>query len=229
MSVTLDDAEISATDGQGALRGLSVGNPSGFETPRAFSLGEIKVTVDVGSVGSDPVVIKEVVIDKPAVTYEVASDGGSNIDAIRRNVEAFTGGSGGGGSDSGGDAGPKVVIENLYVRGGEVNVSATMLQGRTLSAGLPDIHLQDIGKDSGGATPGEVAEKLMASLNESIGSAVGTLNLDQVLGTLGEGVKGAQEMMEKGAGEALKSGEGMGDAAKEGLDKAGESIKKLIQ
>ncbi|MDC3261871.1 hypothetical protein OAU76_01745 [bacterium] len=38
-SVTLDKAEISLISGEGSLRGLIIGNPEGFATERAFSLG----------------------------------------------------------------------------------------------------------------------------------------------------------------------------------------------
>ncbi len=34
-----------------------------------------------------------------------------------------------------------------------------------MSASLPDIHLKDIGKDKGGATPSEVAGKLLSALD----------------------------------------------------------------
>lgn len=38
--VSLNEVEIS-TEGKGALRGFSVGNPAGFETDSAFKLGEV--------------------------------------------------------------------------------------------------------------------------------------------------------------------------------------------
>jgi len=61
-SVTLDGVDLDATSGKGALRGFKVGNPKGFETPAAFTLGSVSLHVDAGTVTSDPVVIKEIVI-----------------------------------------------------------------------------------------------------------------------------------------------------------------------
>ena len=87
VEVRLDKAKVSITSGEGSLRGLTVGNPEGFKTDRAFSLGEISVALDVGTVTQNPVVIKEIVILAPEVTYELGS-GGSNIDVILRNVNA---------------------------------------------------------------------------------------------------------------------------------------------
>ena len=129
VQVSLDKASIDPVSGEGALSGLTVGNPSGFETDNAFSLGQIKVGLDTSSLTSDTVVIREIVISRPQITYELGTDG-SNVDAIQSNVDAFMAKQGGGGESAGGE-GPKVVVENIYIRGGEVKVSATMFEGKT--------------------------------------------------------------------------------------------------
>jgi hypothetical protein len=215
-TVTLDAVKISLTDGQGALKGLSVGNPEGFTAAHSFQLGKIKMTLDIGTITGDTVVVNEILIDKPVVTYEL-SPHGSNIAAIQRNVQAYMG-PGGGSKDDGGE-GPKLVIKDLYIKGGEVNVKATVLKERELSARLGDIHLKDIGKDKSGASPGEVVERIMAHLTKGVGSAVATLNLDEVLRA-----KGAKELLEKSTGSVVKDSEGTGKAIKE----TGEKVKKLF-
>jgi hypothetical protein len=60
VKVRLNEAAVSANSGQGTLRGLSVGNPKGFKTPTAFELDEISLTLDIGRITSDPIVIKEI-------------------------------------------------------------------------------------------------------------------------------------------------------------------------
>ncbi len=55
--------------------------------------------------------------------------------------------------------GKKLIVERLNIRNGKVKVSATELEGKTASAALPDIRLTDIGKKSGGATAGELADR----------------------------------------------------------------------
>jgi len=200
--VTLDKVEVSPTSGAGSLSGLTMGNPAGFESDYAFKLGQVSVTLNTDSIGGETIVIKEVVIAAPAVTYEIGS-AGSNIDAIRKNVEAYTGGGGSGGSDDK-ESDVKLVIENLYIRDGKVNVSATALGGKSLGAPLPTIHLKDIGKDSGGASPGEVADKIIKAVSKGATQAVGTLNLDKILGGAG-GV--AKDAMDKGKG-IMEQGKG---------------------
>ncbi|OGQ78731.1 MAG: hypothetical protein A3F90_06190 [Deltaproteobacteria bacterium RIFCSPLOWO2_12_FULL_60_19] len=211
--VRLANVDIQITSGKGAMRGLTVGNPSGFKTDRAFSLGEISLQVDVGSVTKDTVVIKEIVIAAPEVTYELAT-GGSNIDALQRNLNAYAGGGGGKTEKSKGssEGGRKLVIENLYVRNGKVNVSATALGGKTMTTPLPDIHLTNIGKQSGGATAGQVTQQVLSAIGQAAAKAATSLpEVGKLVGS----------MKERAAGVAGSAKEG---AAKE----AGEGLKKLF-
>ena len=62
--VTLNKVHILA-DGKGAIRGFLVGNPAGFETPSAFKLGEVSVSLDIGLLSSDTFRIHEIVIAAP--------------------------------------------------------------------------------------------------------------------------------------------------------------------
>jgi hypothetical protein len=180
--VRLHEAEVSATSGHGALRGLSVGNPTGFKTPSAFELGEISLTLDIGTITSDPVIIKEIVVSAPHVTYELGPQG-SNIDAIKRNVDAYTkaGQTTEGLAKEKKDGGPRFVIENLYIRNAKVDIGSSLLD-KTMSAPLPDIHLTNIGKQKRGATPGEVAEKIIDALGKTVNTTVASIDTSKVLG-----------------------------------------------
>jgi len=241
--VTLASVDIDLTSGRGALRGLTIGNPEGFETPNAFELGAISITIDTSTVADDTVVIKEIVIEGPVITYELGADG-SNIDAIQRNVDEFMAQFGGGGSsESSGGEGPKLVIEDLYIRGGAVNVSASFLGGKSLGSDLPDIHLEDIGREGDGATPAEVAEQVIAAITAGTTSAISGLGLEEMMGSAGEMLEGvaagAGEMLEgvtggdgggladvtEGAGEAL---EGVAEGASEALEGVAEGATEAL-
>jgi len=222
--VTLDSADVSVTSGQGALRGLVVGSPAGFTAEQAIRLGEISVALDVASANRDPIVIKEVVVGAPHVTYEFGPSG-SNLDALKRNVEAYGGGAGRGAPASGdAAAGRRVVIENLYIRDGQIEVSASFLRGEKVTTRLPTIHLKDIGKQ-GGAAPGasasEVATRVIAAISTAATGAVGQLNV--------EGIQNALKGRLEGSGEALKAGAAGAEKAGKGVvDQAGERARKLL-
>jgi hypothetical protein len=208
--VVLKGAEVSVTSGEGALRGLRVGNPKGFATDSAVRLGEISLKLDVATVTSDPVVIKEIVVQAPEVTYELG-EAGSNIDALKRNVDRYTKqkSGGGGGQGGGGATAPKLIIENLYLRDGTIKVSVTGLGGKTENVRLPTIHLRNIGKDTGGATPDQVMKVVFSHVSGSVGKAVAPLALDAVTGAAEGGAEGAKDALEKGAKDAEDSLKGL--------------------
>ena len=242
--VRLNKVEIDATSGQGALRGLKIGNPKGFETPSAFELGGVSVKLDIGSVTEDTIVINEIVISKPQVTYELGP-GGNNIDAIRDNIDQYVKAHGGGAkgaakSDAKTDKGegPKLVIENLYVRGGTVSVSANipLMKGKKMTAPLPDIHLKDIGKEEKGATPGEVAEEVLAEVGKSVSGAMSGIGVGGTLDSLQDSLAGATKGVTdavsgavSGAGDTVGGAvSGAGDAVKDVTGEVGGKLKKLF-
>jgi hypothetical protein len=193
--VELDEVEIELTSGKGALRRLTVGNPPGFKTERALSLGELALQLDAGSVTKDTVVIKEIAITAPEVTYEFGLKG-SNLDALKQNVDAY----GAKGKDKSkpadsatktDDGGKKLVIDHLYIRNGRVNVSATELQGKTANTSLPDIHLTDIGKKAGGATAAEVAEQVLAAIGREAARAATKTEIGGLMDKAKGGAAGA--------------------------------------
>ena len=128
---------------------------------------------------------------------------------------------GGGSADSGSApsdsaAGPKVVISDFYIKGGKVNVSASLFKGKTMTTPLPDIHLTDIGKDSGGATPAEVVDQIITAITKSSSGAASSLDLSslgladisgkaaEMGGAAADAAKGALEGAVGGAGGAAK-------------------------
>ena len=231
VKVSLGSVELSPTSGEGAMRGLVVGNPAGFKTDYAVKLDEISVSVDIASLTEDTIVVKEIVIAGPQVIYEMGG-GGSNLDTIKNNVESFAGSAGGGGSggseSAGGDESEKkLVIENLYIRNGKVSVSTAFLGGRALGAPIPNIHLKDIGKDEGGASPAEIAEQVTDAIAGGAGTAVSSI--DELAGKITGGVAGAASAVTKGAASgAEKSVDAAKKALKEGIKSVGGPLMKLF-
>lgn len=191
--IRLTSATIIPVSGSAALRGLVVGNPDGFKTHQALSLGEISMTLDIGSLTSDVIRIKELRLVKPEITYEYAT-GGSNLDVLQRNVERYL-------SQQRGrqrtteDSGPgkKLIIEHLYILNAQAHVSATTFQGEALSIPLPDLHLNDIGKKSNGATAGEAAKQVLTSLTQQVTQSAASLTVTTAGKTLQRGMEAASK------------------------------------
>ncbi|MCR9221512.1 MAG: hypothetical protein NXI21_14905 [Alphaproteobacteria bacterium] len=222
--VTVDGVSLEIADGAAAIRGLHVGNPAGFQTPRAMDLGLVSVRLDTNSVTGDVIRIHEVVIDAPQMTYELR-DGLSNFQRIQKNAEDFAARAGGGqagaasGDASAEEAGGKqLIVENLYVRNAQVGVSAPFLQGKEVSTAIPEIHLTGIGERSGGTSPAQVAAVTLDAIAERVIGAVGQLDLRGMAeGAAGAVREEAQKALEQGGAEAGKAAEDAGKALQEGI------------
>ncbi|MGV6806895.1 MAG: hypothetical protein ACWA5K_03215 [bacterium] len=173
--VRLADVDLSLSSGEGSLSGLYVGNPEGFKSDGAFSLGDISVAIDTDTLTADTLVIKKLHIIDPEITYE-SGKGGSNIDQIQRNIERFIGeaGSDNTGGDESADAGAKqLIIRSLKISGGKINYSNPLLGGATIPVELPDITLTGIGEKSGGVSAAEVVSQVLAAINRNAATAIG--------------------------------------------------------
>jgi len=168
--VRLKSVSLSPFSGNGSIRGIFIGNPAGFKTPSAFQLNSVRMAVDLKSLRGNRVVVKEMVVDGPEVTFE-GSLSGSNLSRIQKNVESFVPASPKGKGEK-----PKkemkVEIGLFKVTNGKVNLSLTALGGKSLSVPLPDIELRDIGRKSGGATVGEAAKEMFGAITGAATKAV---------------------------------------------------------
>lgn len=189
--VSLSSVKIELAEGHVTLRGLVVGNPKNFKTERALSLDTISITLDIHSLTQDVILIKEISIVKPDATYEYASDG-SNLDVIQRNIERYVAKHLGGTSGSKStEPGKKFIIEHIDITNGTANASAAILNGKTITVSLPDLHLKDIGKQSHGATAGEATQQIMDEITHSVTNAVIPLHLGDVADNIKKGAETA--------------------------------------
>jgi len=194
VSIRLDHVTIEALDGRAALHGLVVGNPPGFSTDHALSLGEISMTLDLGSLTKDVIVVKQISIVKPDVTYELGP-GGSNLDAIQRHVDRYVTQRGGTNERTERNGGKKLVIEDLYIKNATAHVSTAVMQRSGMSVPVPDLHLRDIGKRSGGATGGEVVKQVLGALTHGVTRAMASRGLGGTIDTLKKGAGSAADTL----------------------------------
>ena len=202
--VSLNEVDLSLKTGKGSLRGLTVGNPAGFKTAQAFSLGEITVQVDTSTVTSDVIVIEQIRILAPQITYESGKNG-SNLDQLQKNVTAAAGGAGQTAGTEQGDSAEKAVkliIRDLQINDGKLSYSNALLGDKTVDVALPAIQLTNIGEKSGGATSAEVVKQVLAAINRKAGSAIAnSADIDKLKSQLQDQLK---EKANKAVGDKLK-------------------------
>jgi hypothetical protein len=214
--IQLEKVSVNPFSGLVHIKGLIIGNPQGFNTPSAMELGEFKLNIAMSSLFSDTIVIRQILINAPQITYEKSLKS-SNLSTLQANLtpkettapktEAAPA------PKKKKGAGKKVIIEDFQLNGAKVNVTITALGGKTMTLPLPDIKMKDIGKKSGGASPAEVISEVFSSITKavteaasSIGDAAGKA-LKDAGGVATDAAKGATDAA-KGAADSIKKGLG---------------------
>src|SRR5262245_23260349 len=85
VDIKLDSVSLSILSGSAKVKGLIVGNPEGYKTPNAISVGSARVSVSPGSLLSDKIVVKSIRVEAPEITFE-GGLGGNNLSKILDNV-----------------------------------------------------------------------------------------------------------------------------------------------
>lgn len=220
--VTLDKPGINLLAGNINLKNLVVGNPEGYKTDYAFKLGQFKIDMDMGTLGSDTMVIKDILIDGPEIIWE-AGLGNSNIGTILDNLkkkqpaekaeeekeepekEEKEGGT-------------KVQIDSLVISNIKLKFSAKLMGGHAATIPLPDIRLKDIGKEEeGGASIVDVLSKVMGAIADAAGAAIAGS-----AGLAVDGVKATGKLAAEGAGAAVEGAAAAGGLAVDGAKATGE-------
>lgn len=213
-TVLLDDVKLSLADGKGRFRGLRMTNPKGFQEDDAFAFDEVAISVDLGTMASEVVVIDEIIIRQPRILYEMGAKG-TNIDTIRSNV-ASRPGDGGTGDD--GET-PSFIIKDLYLRDGTLSVAASGFFDRKINMPMPDIHLTDVGQNGAGASPGDIVEQTLTAVGGGITTAVAEIDLD----SMRQGIENAADSTGKAIEDAAEStGETAGEVGQSIEKKAGD-------
>lgn len=88
--VTLAGFSLHPLDGEVEIKGFTVANPKGYATPNLLSLGGVFVKVDPKSLTSDTIVVENIRITKPELTYEMPNFSTSNVMQLQENVARNT-------------------------------------------------------------------------------------------------------------------------------------------
>jgi hypothetical protein len=168
--VSVNDVHIGLLTGSADLKGLVVGNPPGYKTPQAISVGEISVGVDPFSIPTDKIVVRSIKLVAPQITFE-GGFGGNNLMTIKDNISGTKQQQQGGNTVVTNSVGQTKKSKNLEVDdflitgakvSGVINVFGKDISVKNLP--IPDIHLTNLGKDPKGITPADLAERVLDSI-----------------------------------------------------------------
>ena len=205
--VNLEGFSLHPTTGEAAIRKITIANPQNYKMPYLFELNNISVKVDIKSLTSDTVIIEDITVDKPAITYEMLSLTQNNIKEIQNNVNSYLNKSSSNDkaettseTDSADQsAGKKVIIRHLAINDATLSAAAG---DKDVSIILPDITMNNIGDDSkkaGSNIPQVIAKilnKILTTATQNVVSqklgdlkSVAEENLNSVVGGVKDRVK----------------------------------------
>ncbi len=174
-SVKVGSVKIVLKDGSGAIRNLAVGNPSGFATAQAFSMGEIATQIDLKSLSEEVPVIAQITVRAPEVFYELNNAGKNNLSALKQNLTGS--GTSSPAPKKGGTSEPRLIIRKLVFADGSIHAKVVPL-GKDYELKLPDIQLNNLG-GTNGATPSQIAEQVISVFTERALQEIKKKGLDQ--------------------------------------------------
>ena len=169
-SVTLDSVSISVLTGSAGVKNLVVGNPEGYKSPQAISVGKAAVSLSPLSVLSDKIVIHSVVVESPEITFEGNPFGQNNLNKIMDNVNgAASSGATTTTTTSTGEKKPakKLEVDDFLLTGAKVHVQLTGIVNRQFDVPLPPVHLTDLGKGSGGITAADLTQRVLSEITST--------------------------------------------------------------
>jgi len=198
--VRLGDVDISLFSAEAELKSFFLGNPKGFRSPQAMNVGSIFVNIDEKSLTGNTIIIDRIEVVAPEITHEKIGRT-DNFQTILNNVKKAVG------ADKTpqtsakkgkADEGKKILIKNFIVRDGKVTLDMPILKGKTITTKLPDIHLKDVGKEKGGATPADAFKEIFGALYAKITSPEVTDVFNKGLGGLTTGTQTVTERAKEG-------------------------------
>ena len=154
--VSLQGFQLSPFAGTAAITGLTVANPENYKSPYLLSLGGVSVKLDVMSLLSDTIVINDITVSKPVITYEMLSLTQNNIKQLQANIAKNTASAPKPTTEAkkeetpaNAEASKRVIIEKVTVDEGELKaVTAVPGDEGLIEVKLPQITLTNIGGSS---------------------------------------------------------------------------------
>lgn len=221
-SVNIGKINLSLLDGKGGVSNITVANPKGYSSDHIIELGNVSVNVDTKSLTEKTIVINEIRVDAPKITYEILDLRHNNVKDILQNLQkssapAQKSETKGGKKDEG--AARQVAIRKLVIADGAVLVVSNMLgSSQSLSVPLPTVTIKNIGSENQGVTIEEGLSRVFRELLNNTINIVSAVDLSKVIGSVGDVAQNtvaeasqAAETAFKGVGDTVK---GVGDGVK---------------
>ena len=188
VSMQLDIGKVGGdtADGKFYIDGIKITSPTGFATKTPIDIGRIESMVDMDTLFKQPLIVNEVIVGSFKAVYEMKAQG-NNLAVLQKNIARLLPASGTERSvtnssasspqsakqtaSAGVSSGKAVLIKDLYLNNGAVNLQTPILKG---DFDIPPTHIKDIGGDN----PRLAFTTILQVLVKSIGTSAVTFLKD---------------------------------------------------
>ena len=157
-TVKVDSVRLSPLSGSGSVENLVVGNPQGWTSDHAFSVGKIALAIQPSSLFGDHVVINSLVVQSPDIVYETQLTT-SNLQDLLKNIQKN--------DTEKTERTPekkqpkRIEIKSLQLKDAKVTLIAN---GRTQTVTIPSISMENVGSAQGGLTPAQLSAAILKEI-----------------------------------------------------------------
>ncbi len=217
VGVSVGNVDLSIMAGKLGLQNLLINNPPGYQHDKLLELKSAKIEIDVKSLLSDVVNIKEIKLDGVNVVIEQRGISGNNLQDVIAAIHS--------GSKDGETSGKKLHIDNLEMSNVTVQMKLLPMPGKvdTVTLDLSPIRMTNLGGDNKMDTAALSGKILLAIAHGVAKQGVGVLPkeiVEPITSVLGKTIdlsKGIIEGREGIGEEIIKSTEDIGKGITEGL------------
>jgi len=219
VAVSVGDVDLSIMGGKLSLQNLVINNPPDYQHKKLLELKDAKIEVDVWSLLSDTVKIKEIKLDGANVVLEQKGIS-NNIQDVMKSIPAKD-------KQPAEPSGKKLHIDNLEITNTMVKVKLLPIPGKadTLTLKLAPIKMTDIGGDNKLNTAALSGKVLLAIVKGIAEQGTGVLPKEMVDSLASEikRVGALTGFLLEESGELLKTGKDAGKGALEAGKDVGET------
>ena len=177
VGVSIDDVDLSIMGGKIGFQNLSINNPPGYQHDKLLELRDAQIAVNIKSLLTDSVKIKEIKLDDVNVVLEQRGVSSNNLQDVIKAISAKPDVKG-----ENGTAGKKLHIDNLEITNVKVKVKLLPIPGRTdtIPLKLSTIKMTNLGSDDNLSAADLSVKILIAIANGIAKEGVGVLPEDIV-------------------------------------------------
>ncbi len=191
--VSIKSLDISIGSGKSEIKNFILKNPNGFDTDFAIKIKKILFNINLKSIFSNSVYIERIYINAPEFIYEQDLLT-SNFSRIIENIKKTSSKNSGNNEASLKESRKKTKkfkIKNIEIISPNLALTAKILNGKTLSVTLPDIHIENIGGVNGVTSDELMKEILLTIANKAAEVSAREIKifLNKKIGEIGEKIE----------------------------------------